>query len=299
MTLDFVLSKFLDTKKLAGLSDKSIVCYREFIGFFLDFVGRDTLLQDVSKNDIEAYLFSLYNRSISLSTRASYIRHLKVFVKWVEKQYSISLGSENIVVPKSPKKNIYIYSDDEIRLLFDSIHAPSYWLTLRNASIVVLMLDSGLRQSEVANVRYKYLKLDKGLLTVCGKGNKERTVKVGLTSKLLIKKYMNACPYDITDFLFLDKSGGHISNNTIKRFMFNLNRVLPFDVSCHKLRHNFATNYCLDQYNKYGSVDIFQLKALMGHEDVSTTERYLHIANEIIASNCSISHVDNIFNLKN
>lgn len=79
-------------------------------------------------------------------------------------------------------------------------------------------------------------------------------------------------------------------------FVNSLSNKLPFDLSAHKLRHNFATNYILDQYKEKGKVDIYQLKALMGHSDIETTERYLHIANEIIASNNSISHLDNIFN---
>ena len=88
-------------------------------------------------------------------------------------------------------------------------------------------------------------------------------------------------------------SGKPITPNTIKKLVFKINQNLPFDVSSHKLRHNFATNYILDQYNKKGDVDIYQLKSLMGHADIQTTENYLHIASEFIASNNSVSHLDN------
>lgn len=299
MTLDDLLERFLDSRRLLGLSPKTITCYKDFVGFFVSYIGEDTPLEYLNYSLVEKYLFDLFNRPISANTRASYIRHLKVFLKWTEKTYRIDLGAANIKVPKTPKKNIYIYTDDEICLLFQSISAPSYWLTLRNTCIVALMLDSGLRQSEVSDLLYKNINLKKSLITVTGKGNKDRTVKVGETSKMLLQKYFEHCPYTITEYAFVDKSGAKISPNAIKSFVYHLNAILPFEISSHKFRHNFATNYCLDQYERYGSVDIYQLKALMGHEDVKTTERYLHIANEIIASNCAISHIDNILNLKN
>lgn len=80
-----------------------------------------------------------------------------------------------------------------------------------------------------------------------------------------------------------------------KKLVSKMAKKLPFELSSHKLRHNFATNYCLDQYNAYGQVDIYRLMYLMGHEDVSTTRRYLHFANEILASKGCISHVDAIY----
>ena len=70
--------------------------------------------------------------------------------------------------------------------------------------------------------------------------------------------------------------------------MWKLAQKLPFEFSSHKLRHNFATNYCIDQYKKHGFVDIYKLMILMGHKDVKTT-------NQIIVSRESVSHIDKIF----
>ena len=67
-------------------------------------------------------------------------------------------------------------------------------------------------------------------------------------------------------------------------------------MSSHKLRHNFTTNYCLDMYNQKGQIDIYRLMTLLGHEEIETTRRYLHVANEIIASSESFSHVDKVYN---
>ena len=69
---------------------------------------------------------------------------------------------------------------------------------------------------------------------------------------------------------------------------------LQFELSSHKLRHNFATNYCIDQFTRNNQVDIYSLMYLMGHENIETTRRYLHFAMEIIASRETISHLDTI-----
>ena len=86
-----------------------------------------------------------------------------------------------------------------------------------------------------------------------------------------------------------------MTNNAVKIFVNKLSKEVGFELSSHKLRHNFATNYCIDQYEEVGQVDIYRLMILMGHEDIETTRRYLHHANEIIGARSCISHLDKVF----
>ena len=85
---------------------------------------------------------------------------------------------------------------------------------------------------------------------------------------------------------------------SIKLMVTKLASLLPFDLSSHKLRHNFATNYWLDQYEKYGHIGIQKLVYLMGHEDAKTTSRYLHFVYGMIAVRENISHVDSVLSGK-
>lgn len=93
----------------------------------------------------------------------------------------------------------------------------------------------------------------------------------------------------------VSRTGKELTCNAVKHMMFSIQRKLPFEFSSHKLRHNFATNYCIDQYEKTGQIDIYKLMLLMGHEDIETTRVYLHHANQIIASKMNISHLDKVF----
>lgn len=130
-------------------------------------------------------------------------------------------------------------------------------------------------------------------MVVRGKGDKERTVPLGRLTQHFMKEYVAACPFR-SDTLFVNCQGDSLTGNTVKLMVARLADVLPFELSSHKLRHNFATNYCIDQYEHKSQVDIYRLMYLMGHEDVETTRRYLHFAYEVIASRDSISHLDRL-----
>lgn len=63
-------------------------------------------------------------------------------------------------------------------------------------------------------------------------------------------------------------------------------------ISSHKLRHNFATNFCIDEYNRTGSMDIYKLKTLLGHSEIVTSMRYMHLANQMLIAETKTSHLD-------
>ena len=182
--------------------------------------------------------------------------------------------------------------------IFETIHAESEWIINRNKCIIALMYDSGLRQSEVCSLKTKWVQPKEGRLKVRGKGSKERTVPLGKLTAYYMKLYQEECPYN-TDMLFVNRRGQELTCNAVKLLVNRLSKDLGFELSSHKLRHNFATNYCIDQYEKRGMVDIYKLMILMGHEDIETTKRYLHHANEIIGVNNHISHLDRILKREN
>lgn len=291
MKMNAAFENFILSRQLMDLSPKTIIAYTDFVRPFVAFIGPEEELLQVTQNDISRYIKTLLERPISRSTRATYIRHVKIFLKWSEKEYEVNYKSKDIKVPKSPKKNVKLYSDDELCMIFDSISASETWIILRNRCIIALMYDSGLRQSEICNLRYSRISFSQRYMTVLGKGNKERTVPLGSLAIDFLNQYRHLCPYD-SDNVFLTRTGSPISCNTIKLMVSKLAKKLPFELSSHKLRHNFATNYCLDQYDQTGQIDIYKLKYLMGHENIETTERYLHFAYEIIASRNTISHLD-------
>lgn len=294
MTVENAFNKFIRSRKLNGLSNKSIVAYESFVGYFVNFIGGNNDLYSLTQDDLENYIEYQVNRDISKNTFSTYIRHFKIFVRWVCDNYDVSFTYKSIKVPKSAKKIVRVYSELEIKQIFDTIQHPLEWIGYRDRAIISFMLDSGIRQEEVCSLKSVNVLCEFNRMIVRGKGDKERVVPLGRYSVALYKEYLSACPYE-SDMAFVTKTGSSLKTNTIKLMVSKLGKKLPFEISSHKLRHNFATNYCLDMYYKNGSIDIYRLMVIMGHEDVSTTRRYLHLANEIISSSECLSHLDGIY----
>lgn len=293
MTIKQAFDEFILSRRLADLTTKTISDYEQFVMPFVHFVGAEKSAEQLQQQDINAYISSLLEKPLSKATRATYIRHVKVFLKWLQEGYAVQYEYKRIKVPKNPKKNVRIYSTGELLEIFDHIHAESEWLTLRNKCIIALMYDSGLRQSEVCTLERSRVIYDENRMTVYGKGNKERTVPLGALTAHYMKSYLDACPYS-SKSVFVNRHGKPLTCNAVKLLVSKLSNELGFELSSHKLRHNFATNYCIDQYEEHGQVDIYRLMIIMGHEDIETTRRYLHHANEIIGTKNCISHLDKV-----
>lgn len=298
MTLQQCFNDFILSRQLADLSPKTVLDYKQFIEPFLRFAGSGTPLDGLTQDKISLYISDLLKKPISKSTRATYIRHLKVFLKWMQDGYDVPYEYRRVKVPKTPKKNVRIYSPGELLEIFAHIDSESEWMTLRNKCIVALMYDSGLRQSEVCSLERSLVSFSEKRMTVCGKGCKERTVPLGNLTASYMKDYLAACPFKSVK-VFVNRRGDDLTGNAVKLLISKISSQLPFEFSSHKLRHNFATNYCIDQYAEHGQVDIYRLMILLGHEDIDTTRRYLHHANEIIGAENCISHLDKLYGGKN
>lgn len=289
-----ILEEYIDYHKSLCHTEKTIRSYIEILTIFDKVVGIDDYTK-MTFNDIKKYQKYVYSKSLSIATVGSYFRHLKAFISWLEEFDYLEDKKlhTKIKVPKMPKKNIKIYTDAEIKLIFDAVETESPWLTARNKLIICLMLDSGLRRNEVCVIKHKDINYSDRLLNVHGKGNKDRLVPLGSLTLKYLKEYNESCPFDNASLL-VNRRGQSLTNNAVKLFLSKMKTKLGFELSAHRLRHNFATNYIIDHYDKYGHFDSYTLMILLGHEEMSTTERYVHYAKQLIATRERCSHLDKV-----
>ncbi len=295
MTLNDALNEFLFEKRINGLDKKSVKNYHATLSLFVNAVGSDLAFKDVSFELVRNYILNLLDSSLSRATASSYIRNLKIFLRWIAENYELPFDPLKIKVPKSPKKNVHIYSDSEILKIFSTVETSVPWITARNRAIIALMLDSGLRQCEVCGLLKQDVDRENKVMKVTGKGAKDRMVPLGSVSSAFIDQYLDLCPFKKSKYVFLDRRGNFLSCNAVRLFVYRLERKLPFPFSSHKLRHNFATNFCIDNINAKGDSCVYDLSVLMGHESIETTKKYEHFAHELIAAKNNISHLDMTF----
>lgn len=295
MTLTEYYEQFYFDKSTQGLSPNTLLDYYYCLLPFLEFVGGSLEVDKLDYKTIQKYMLSLQRRGLAQGTISSYVRNMKIFLNWVAREEPLSFDVSRIKIPRCPKKIVHVYTDDEILQIFQAVNTGIDWIEARNRSILALMLDSGLRQSEPCTIHICDIDFKNGTVKVTGKGNKERITPLGRLSIAFIREYMSLCPYSITDYLFLSNNGDRMTKNAIKQFVQRMKKHLDVDLSSHKLRHNFATNYCVNQLEKKGNIDIYGLKILMGHEDITTTQKYEHFAHEIVASRNAYSHLDGVW----
>lgn len=294
MTINDAFERFLFKKQIKNLSPKTIVDYRTFCVPFISFVGASLDVAEIETALVEKYISTLYKRPLSDATRATYIRHIKAFLRWLKDCYSIPVILSEIEIPKVGKKFVRTLEEDDVKKLFACIPASPKWIHFRNCAIIALMYDSGLRQNEVATLLLADLDIENHIAIVRGKGNKERFVSVGHITMDYIQTYLEACPFTATS-LFVERNGASLSTNAIKLMVQKLRKASGIDFSSHKLRHNFATNYVIDSLHATGQCDAFTLQTLLGHENIKTTEQYLHYGKNLVAAENGHSHLDTFF----
>ena len=151
-------------------------------------------------------------------------------------------------------------------------------LELRNKAMLELLYGSGLRISELLNLRLQDLHINMGFINVVGKGNKERIVPIGEEGQISLKDYLDKGRPHLKkipgDILFVNSRGNEISRVGFYKVLKKLSvkAGLMKDISPHTLRHSFASHLLEN------GVDLRMVQELLGHEDISTTQIYTHIS---------------------
>jgi len=196
-------------------------------------------------------------------------------------------------LPKAPAMIIYPLSQNEIRLILATINRGSPTGT-RNHAILETMLDTGLRVSEVANIKLSGLNLQDGYIKVMGKGSKERIVPIGKHVQMTLFSYVDKArpePFNPNfDYLFLSRTVKPITPNTIKLVFSRLaNKSGINRLHAHLCRHTFAINYLLN------GGDIFSLKEILGHTTLEMVNHYLHFTSaQIVVQHHKYSPMDRL-----
>lgn len=288
MLLIDALDEFLQYQVYKNNSKSTISNYKLIISKFIDF-NNNCECSSLSADDFNNY--NVFMRSVvnSVSVR-TYIRHLKVFLSFLVERNYIDDFRSDVIMPQKTKKVIEILSPCEVKKLL-SVDDLSSFLGLRNHCMLLLMLDCGLRASEVVSLTPASLHLSDCYIVVFGKGNKQRVVPVGTVLVNYLFKYI--CQYGYGDnVVFRGIRYDVLTTNVFKKVFKHYKDVTHiYRLYPHLLRHTFATNFLLQGYG-----DIYELSMLLGHSDIKTTEIYLHIANyyKFMYRKKSVSFIDNL-----
>ena len=272
MTLQAAIDEFLIEQQIRGNSPKTVSYYAFSLDLYVRFAGADTPLQEITLNGLRSFYLALSSRPITTTTIQTYIRALRSFLSWCYAEGYILVNlSDKFRLPKAQKKTVDVLTDAEIRRLLSCFH-PRQLLSLRNACMVSLMLDSGLRLHEVVTLSLAHVHAAEGFVIVDGKGNKQRVVPLGLSTRKLLSRYLARRPAcSRSDRVFLLSNWEPVSDVTIRQLFRKLKRESGIPrLHPHLLRHTFATRYLEN------GGDMYALQQILGHTSLEMVKRYVH-----------------------
>lgn len=285
---------FMQEQKFRGNSEYTLEYYHRSLKMFIDFCGDDLDVEDLDIMTFKAYqLHILEHRGINKISVRTYSRAVKVFYRWLYFENYIDIDINRLQLMKANKEVILPLSDKEVKQLL-ALYDNSTFLNCRNKSIIMLMLDCGLRLGEVVNLKLSDIDFINHYLVINGKGSKQRIVPFGsaVSKQLTIYiDYRTECETDSNSF-FLTQQQKAITHNTIKMLFARIKKKKSFArVYPHLLRHTFATNFV---YNG-GNLEV--LRVLMGHSTINITQIYIHLASQMHLINDNYnSHLDTLLN---
>lgn len=278
---------YLENEK--RFSAHTVSAYMRDLSFFINYFSDNgetvnlDFLSSVNIRQFRNFISYRASKNLQKSSLAREISAFKNFFKWLD--FSHILKNTAITIISSPKPNKIlpksIDTDDTIDIISEAKNiATNDWQGLRDMAILTLLYGAGLRISEALSLNYGDFIGADNFIKIKGKGNKERIVPLLPIVKENINAYIKAVSqnFNPNDALFIGARGDRLSPRIIQRQLQKIrNRLgLPNTVTPHALRHSFATHLLAQ------GTDLRSIQELLGHETLSTTERYTDVKLETI-----------------
>jgi integrase/recombinase XerD len=270
-----------------GLSQNTILAYGRDLKKFRLFAakrGRHRI-ESVNREDIVDFLASLYREKLDSRSVARHLVSLRGLFKFALMEDLVSTDpTENLESPRIRRSlPTYLRAEEVDRLL--QAPDPATPIGLRDRAMLEVLYSSGLRVSELANLRLADIDARMGCLRCIGKGDKERLVPIGRKAIAAVEQYLeNARPKFLrfgrpgphNQVLFLTRDGRRLSRISIWKILhdYGVKLGLRGRLTPHKLRHSFATHLL------EGGADLRSVQLMLGHADISTTQIYTHVVEE-------------------
>ena len=280
-----LVDQFIDALWLeSGLSKNTLSAYRSDITNLAGFLEQRSLLL-AQQSDIQKFLAMLLAKGTKGSSSARTLSTLRRFYRYqVRENRIVEDPCAQVRSPKQGRPLPKSLSESQVELLLEAPDVKS-GLGLRDRAMLETLYATGLRVSELVNLKMLEANLQVGVLRIVGKGNKERLVPMGEQAIDWVTRYLKTSRADLlgrhsSDAIFVTARGGAMTRQAfwymIKRYA--LSAGIEQALSPHTLRHAFATHLI-----NHGA-DLRSVQMLLGHADLSTTQIYTHIALERLQS---------------
>lgn len=278
--LDIFIS-YLTVEK--GLSVNTRSAYSRDLARYLDFLEKSGRQEpsDVNPTDIAAFMAILQKLDIGPRSRARCLSAIRMFHKFLMiENYADCNPATIIEAPRTLHKLPQFLDGREVDALFASCLGER-GEDLRDRAMLELLYATGLRVSELVNLKLREVNLDSGYLMTVGKGNKERLVPIGESARVRVAAYLDTVrqrvdPLRQNPYIFLSRLGGAMSRQAFWNIIKKRAKMAAIrkNISPHTLRHSFATHLLEN------GADLRSVQIMLGHADLASTQIYTHVTRE-------------------
>jgi len=270
-----------------GMANNTLSSYKRDLYRFADFLKSKKIdsIDKVSRQVINSFMMAEKERGLASNSVSRGLACIKSFFKFLLKENIIKDDAANIIEsPKLWKKLPYTLNIEEVEAL---LNAPNVRdpMEARDKACMELMYATGMRVSELVNLKMDDINMGVGFAKCFGKGSKERIVPFGKKAKESLVRYLEiARPQflkkNISNFLFLTRFGKPMSRQTFWKIIKRYAKLAKIKkkVTPHSLRHSFAT-HILER-----GADLRIVQEMLGHSDISTTQIYTHVSKDRLKS---------------
>jgi integrase/recombinase XerC len=272
-----VANYFIYLKNERGLADRTLMAYRRDLDLLLNFLDAEKIDQpkQVTQHHIRAFIAQRHRKGLGGKSLQRLLSAVRSWYRWMMRE---GIAEQNpatpVRAPKSPRHLPATLDADTIAQLLDiPCDTP---LAIRDKAIMELFYSSGLRLSELTTLHWDQIDLPSGMVTVTGKGNRDRMVPIGRIAKEALTEWRKTRA-QFTSFeepaVFVTKQGNPIATRTIQTRIrhWAKHQGMPQNIYPHLLRHSFASHML------ESSGDLRAVQELLGHADISTTQIYTHL----------------------
>ena len=261
-----------------GLSSNSIKAYKIDIKKFLLWLSfsNKPSFKNICESDLNEYIAYMFKNKLRSSSVNRNISSIKAFYLFLIKRKIIMISpAAEIITPKQERYLPTSMSELEVEKLLNSPKS-SIRIEIRDKAMIEMLYATGMRISELVNLKLNNVDINRCVVKVLGKGSKERLIPFGENALEALNLYLNIRPSSNSKEVFLSNRKRRLSRVTIwQRIKTYLKREnLKLSISPHTLRHAFATHLL----NR--GADLRSVQLLLGHSDLSTTQIYTHIAKQ-------------------
>lgn len=285
MTLELALADFLTHLGLEkNASPQTVKSYREDLSQALQFLRDLTKQQALPPDDwntrnLRAFVSWLHGQKYAKSTVARRLAAVRTFGKFLCRQGTLETNpAVGLRGPRQEKKLPHFLTLEDVLRLLD-VPGGATWLGRRDRAILEVLYSAGLRVSELVGLNLSDVALADGVLTIRGKGKKERLALIGQHATDSLRAWLADRPEvltgasRVTDAVFLNRNGTRLTTRSVGRLLAKHLKRAGLDprTTPHTLRHSFAT-HLLDN-----GADIRGVQELLGHKSLATTQVYTHV----------------------